>query len=542
MMFKHSSFKIIFAVFFLCLLAAAGHGQDAAPVQTTVLSANSSMSSSSAPGDRITYNLEQPTGLTVASVDRNVYRLAPGDAVLVGVRGRSVLDYPSQNSVTVAPTGGISLPLIGNIDASGKTLAELESVISDGLAKYFKHFTVNVSLAKIRPSYAWVSGEVSNAGLQMLPNTSTVSFAVLRAGIRPMGSSRRIVLTRDGKKQEIDLYRMLVLGDMGSDIDLQPGDSIYVPPAADYVEVRGEAIRGGRYEMVSLSKKSKGFSIRDLLQLSLGTTPSAALDKAFVERIGPDGKKIAVNVDLSNKANSLDASTVMRPGDVLVIPSISAFQPMVRLIGEFKGDGVYQRLPRASSGGEVEVYNKSGIYFLKQGQTVRDIITATGGVTPQADLKRAYIERKENGRTSKVPVDLEGLLVRSDKSADMMVVNGDVLVLPALEDSVHVFGEITKPGSYTYGPNRRLIDYIGDAGGPTQRAKLSEIRIVRGTAENPTVLRADAKHAMQGRGMDGNPVLEPGDIVYIPSKFISDWRDALQLAFTSLSLSSMIKR
>lgn len=510
----------------------------------------------SEPGDRIESGLTATTAtdeLTVGTAVKDTYQLGSGDVLSINVKGRATLNYlanpnaangKDSNLVTVAPTGDIYLPLVGSLEAKGKTITELESSISSSLAKYLKNFEVNVSLVKVRTLYIWAFGEVEHPGLQTLPAVATASLAALRAGVDQSGSVRCIEFTRGEKKLTLDLYRVMVLGDIESDFDVLPDDKMYVPLAKKYVSIGGEVLRGGRYEMVTFSGGSEIFRIRDLLELAIGTTPTAALDKAYVERIGSDGKIVAIKLDLSNKANSTDADMQMQTGDNLVIPSISSFQPMIWLVGEFKGEGVYQRLPTAVKAGDestVAIENKSGIYSLKQGQTVRDVIIATGGVTPQADLKHARIERNENNTLRIIPVDLESLLVKGDTTADVALVNGDALVLPSLVNKVYVFGEVQKPGACTYSPNRRVIDYIGDAGGPTQMAKLSGMSVVSGTAEKPKIIRLDASKAMRGTSTKDNPILEPGDIVYIPSKFVSGWRDAIQLIFTGLSLNSLLK-
>lgn len=502
-----------------------------------------------AQGDRITSAPNNLAEWIPASLPRDTYGISPGDTLMISVRGKANLNYhihpamtPGENAeeIQVSPGGEILLPLIGEVKAADKTVVELEHLLRTKLGEYFKNFEVSVSVSKVRTINVWISGEVEKPGPQILPAVSTVSLAALQAGIKPTGSTRRIALIRGTERKVVDLYKMAVSGSIEEDIPLQPGDSIHVPPATDCVEVSGELIRPGRYEMVCLSHDSMGFHAGDLVQLALGAVPSAALDKAFIERIGEGDKKKAINVNLRNDS---DLGTALQSGDVLVIPSISAFQPMIRLIGEFKGDGVYQRAPTTnlSSAATENVQNKSGIYFLKQGQTVMDVITVTGGVTPQADLKRAYVDRRENGIMRQIPIDLERLLVDGDKTADVALMNGDTIVLPAVADKIQIFGEVNSPGSYIYSPNRRLIDYVGNAGGPTGKAKLNEVSVVRVVDGKPNVIRLNAKNAMRGTSVAGNPILEPGDIVYVPSKFVSDWRDAIQLVFTGLSLSALLR-
>ena len=466
------------------------------------------------------------------------YRVGPGDALTVTMQCPSGIGIcadeeqsggTTTREATVSPTGDITLPLIGDIHVGGKTTDGIRGLIHKELSRYVRRFMVEVKIAKLRMMNVSVSGEATNTGSQILPSVCTASMAALQAGIKPTGSTRRVTLIRGEKREIVDVYRIAESADAGRDILLEPGDAIYIAPVTRFVEITGEVVRPGRYEMVRLSGEDGDFRVCDLLELAMGTLPTAASDRAFVERIGEDGRKAAI---------SAGRDVALQPGDVMVMPSISAFQPIVRLVGEFRGDGVYQR---AAGSTREDSQNKGGIYFLKQGQTLLDVISATGGVTPQADLKRAHIERTHDGVAREVPLDLERLLVDGDRSADVQLKNGDTIVLPASADKIHVFGEIKSPGSYAYSPNRRLIDYLGDAGGPTQSARLTEISVVRGDDDHPNIRRVDARMAIRRGNLDGNPVLAPGDIVYVPTKLVSDWRDAVQLIFTSLSLRSLLK-
>ena len=501
------------------------------------------------PGDRVVCQIKNLDEWIPAALSREGYRIGPGDTLSVNVQGKASWKYQVRpdagagvdpNEVQVTPGGDIYLPLLGKTQAAGKSVVELEDAIRTGLSKYIKSFDAAVAVSRVRTINVWISGEVENPGPQILPAVSTVSLAALQAGIKPTGSTRRITLIRGDTRRTVDLYKMTITGNLEDDIPLEPGDSVHVPAVASYVEAAGELTRPGKFEMVGMAGSSDNFRSLDLTALALGTTPAAALDKASIERIGKDGRKTALNINLRRPE---DDGLALQPGDKLVVPSIESFQPMIRLIGEFMGIGVYQRAPGST---EADIENKSGIYYLKQGQTVRDVITAVGGVTPQADLKRARIERPPKAgspeRISVIPVDLERLLNNDDKSADAALMNGDTLILPAVADKVHVFGEVKSAGSYVYSPSRRLIDYLGDAGGQTERAKLTEISVVRVAEGAPKVLRFDAKRAMRGDSTKGNPELEPGDIVYVPSKFISSWREAVQLIITGLTLTSLLTR
>jgi len=534
-----------FIIAFMLMLAVTASAQTALTGQTAQTASVTQLP----PGDRITSAPKNLEEWIPAALPKDTYRIGPGDVLAVNVQGKANLNYlinPSvkpgenPNETMVTPGGQIFLPLVGEVQASGKTVVQLQDLLQTRFAEYFKNFTVSVSVSKVRTVNIWISGEVESPGPQVVPAVSTVSLAALQAGIKPTGSTRRITLIRGAEKRTVDLYKMAVTGSIEDDVPLEPGDGVNVPPATDYVSVTGEVTRPGQYEMIAMG--SDGFCVSDLVELALGTLPSAALDKCYIERIGEDGKKFTINLDLDSEQAG---KTPLVRGDNLVVQDISAFQPIIRLIGEFKGDDVYQRTPISLEGASARienVQNKSGIYYLKQGQTVLDVIVATGGITPQADLRRAHIERVENGAVKSIPVDLDRLLIDGDKSADVALVNGDSLILPALADKVHVFGEVKSPASFVYSPNRRLIDYLGDAGGPTQLAKLTDVSVVRNKGDKPQIMRFNAKSAIRGSSDKDNPVLEPGDIVYVPAKFVSGWRDAVQLMFTALSLNSLLKK
>ena len=460
------------------------------------------------------------------------YRIGPGDVLTIRVKGRVDLHYGGESATnqltappappdtyTVLPDGTVHLPLIGAVRAAGKTAAELQSLVTNQLAAYFRNFTVDLSVSRPRSIKVSVSGQVANPGPQVLAATATVLEALLRAQILPTGSTRLINLRRNGRVRNIDAYGIVSQGDIEGNAILESGDDIYVPAAVDCVTVTGEVCRPGRFEMVPpQGQTASTVRVSDLVKLSLGLLPTAGRSHAIIERPVPGGEVQAIHVDLSGTDDP-----ELRPGDDLVVPSVADYQPTIRLVGEFKGEGVYQRVAGT-------VLNKSGVYRLAKGETAGDVIVRTGGTTPQADLKRAKIERRNGGKVQVIPLDLDRVLTYQDKSADVVLDSGDTVVLPALMDRVYVFGQVVRPGGMPYEPDRRLIDYLAGAGGPTGRAKTSII-VVRGDPEKSQIVRADIGRSIKGQERD-NPVLQPGDVVYVPEKVVTDWRDLAQIIST----------
>ncbi|MEN6372750.1 MAG: polysaccharide biosynthesis/export family protein [Armatimonadota bacterium] len=490
-------------------------------------------------GDRISISSDLKS-LSLDDSTRSAYYLSPdyligpGDLLVVDVRGRVDLHYGREksDSDTLSPSkdspistfpvlydGTINLPVIGPVDAAGKTVPELKEIVKDKLSAYYKHFDVDISVSKPATIKVWISGMIANPGPQVLPSSATLLEALLKAVVQPTGSTRRVKLTRNGKSNVVDVFRMVSRGELEANVTLQGGDIIYVPPALDWVTVVGEVSRQGQFEMVPLHPADgKECHVSDVMDLCQGLLPTASGTNAVIRRNNPDGSVKAIHIDLSGNDNP-----ALQPGDKLVIPSIADYQPMIRLVGEFKGDGVYQRV----SG---NVLNKSGVYRLANGETAGDVIVRTGGATPQADLKHAKIERRSSDKTEVIALDLDRVITRQDKSGDVVLESGDTLILPALQDKVYVFGEVVKPGGFSYEPDGRLLDYLAQAGGPGGRAK-SSIVIVRATSNKNELIKADIAKGIRGKAKD-NPVMQPGDIVYVSEKIVSDWRDLSQIIST----------
>ncbi|MBI2843809.1 MAG: polysaccharide biosynthesis/export family protein [Armatimonadetes bacterium] len=468
------------------------------------------------------------------------YRIGPGDLLSVRVRGKVDLNYrfdrvvgqesvatrpPSlrpDDSYEVMPDGYVHLPLIGPVEANDKTTRELCEIVTSKLTSFFKDFTVDLSVARPGMIKVWVGGQVSRPGPQILPSTSTVLEALIAADILSTGSTRLIRLTRNGQTRIIDAYGIAVRGEAEQNLTLRASDHIYVPAVTDYVTVTGEVVRPERFEMVAPGASSpSGFRMRHLVSLCLGLLPTAAPSHLLIQRPTASGEVTALHVDLTNGDDP-----ELRPGDRITVPSVTDYQPTVRLVGEFKGESVYQRVAGA-------VLNKTGVYRLSAGETAGDVIVRTGGTTPQADLRRARIERYQDGKMEVVPLDLEKVLTYRDRSADAVLESSDTIVLPAIVDKVYVFGQVASPGGIAYEPDRRLLDYLGNAGGPAARAKSSAV-IIRGDPSKPEMVKVNIARGMKGRAED-NPLIQAGDVIYVPERIITDWRDIAQ-ALTTIRL------
>ena len=164
-----------------------------------------------------------------------------------------------------------------------------------------------------------------------------------------------------------------------------------------------------------------------------------------------------------------------------------------------------------------------GKYKLKSNATALEMITQYGGMARDADLGNIKIRRK-NGQT--ISLDLFKAINRGDLSQDLVLDDGDLVFVPTLAEGgnrVFVFGEVEKPGAYTFaGSDMRLFDAISKAGGATVFASADSTRVVRGDPASPEIITADLKSLIEEGNLSQNVVLASGDMVYVPR---SGWGD-----------------
>ncbi len=160
------------------------------------------------------------------------YIMGPEDVLEITVWKNADLS----KQVQVRPDGRISLPLIGDVSAVGRTAGQLTEEISARLKSYMENPTVSILVKEVNSYQIYVLGEVNSPGKYPLKSKTTLLQAITIAhGFTQVAARNKIVVFRFGKDGE-GLHKIkasyddIVLRD-GSDqnIELKPGDQIVVP-------------------------------------------------------------------------------------------------------------------------------------------------------------------------------------------------------------------------------------------------------------------------------------------------------------------------
>lgn len=269
------------------------------------------------------------------------YILGPGDELSIAVIG-----YPEFDGThRILPDGTISLPLVGTVQAGGKTLDLLAQSIKGELGSaYLVNPVVDLSLLTLRPISVSVSGEVYRPGpfqldsLQDNGSGPTLVSALLEAGgVTRLADIREIVVKRrqmNGLTETITLnfWDALVSEPTAINLVLRDGDSIIVPrlssnerldraliarstiaPSTVKVKVVGEVTNPGEVEI------SPASSLSSAIATAGGPTDDARLSEVAFIRVDETDTVTSEVLDLRTLTDDIQ----VQEGDVIIVPKRS---------------------------------------------------------------------------------------------------------------------------------------------------------------------------------------------------------------------------
>jgi polysaccharide biosynthesis/export protein len=264
--------QLIAAVLFIALLAfsSTSHAQSTPAVAKLTPVAAVSKSTASTTG-------AQPMGAPVDATalaptpasDMRLETLGPGDMVRV-----TVFRNPDLTTETrVSERGTILFPMIGEVPVNGLSARDAGARIGDKLkqGKYVVNPEVTVSLMQVNSRQVSVLGNVNKPGRYPLDTTTAklTDLIALAGGIAPTGSDQvTIVSTKNGQttSTNVDLPNMIRTGDLARNVELQPGDTVFVH-RAPMVYVYGEVQKAGAYRV------EPNMTVMQALAMGGGLTP-----------------------------------------------------------------------------------------------------------------------------------------------------------------------------------------------------------------------------------------------------------------------------
>ena len=158
------------------------------------------------------------------------YQVQPGDVLTVTVWKEADLT----GDLLVRPDFGLSFPLVGDLDARGKTVDQLREQITERLKKYIPSPVVTVATKAVAGNHIYVVGKVQRPGeYPVVRNVDVMQALSLAGGATPFAAVNDIIVLRRESAGQIVLhfqYNDVARGrDLRQNVLLQPGDTVVVP-------------------------------------------------------------------------------------------------------------------------------------------------------------------------------------------------------------------------------------------------------------------------------------------------------------------------
>ena len=176
----------------------------------------------------ITKDLDPPPEARPKIAD--IFAIGPEDVLKIHVWKQPNISV----TVPVRSDGKITVPLIGDISAAGRTPDNLGLEIAAKLKKYIEEPTVTVIVEAINSLKVSVSGNVNSPGIYKIGGAVSITEAIsLAGGLSEVANDQQIRLVRKSQDGEENIYQInynaVINGDISKNITIYPGDSVIVP-------------------------------------------------------------------------------------------------------------------------------------------------------------------------------------------------------------------------------------------------------------------------------------------------------------------------
>jgi polysaccharide export outer membrane protein len=335
--------------------------------------------------------------LPAAGAEKSDYHIGVDDVLTISVWDNKELD----RVVFVRPDGRISLPLAGDIEVVGITVADLMRRLDEVYSAKIKGAQVTVSVQEIKSRGIFFVGGVGKpGGLQLTQDLTLLQAISVAGGVVPNADLESSFVVRRGQRLPVDFDRLIKRGDSRDNIPLEPGDTIVVP-VADQAYVQGEVKAPGPIKLT-----------RDLTVLKAIAQAGGLAETTTAKRITVRGKDGVRRVEVMLRAGGTQAEPEnalgarLNPDDVVTVSSVPE---LVFVQGEVKTPGA--------------VKFTTDLTLLKA-------VTQSGGFTNLANTKRVTILRGNGPTKENVRVNASELMSNPDAAADIPLRPDDIIIVP----------------------------------------------------------------------------------------------------------------
>lgn len=250
-------------------------------------------------------------------MDADNYVIGARDVIVI-----SIFDQPTlSGKFTVEADGTFTFPHLGPVKAAGLTVRDLQASLHKRLSEtLFRNPQVTVGVENYRSKRIFMMGEVGAQGRQPLTGSMTLIEALATAGGTTASASGDAIIVRPrsgvpdaplmpGQDETAEVLRVDLLklraGDLTQNLQLQDGDTVYIP-RAETAYIYGEVRSPGVYPI------QRKMTVLQALSLAGGPTENGAINRIQIVRF-ENGKEQKIKV--RNPITEL-----VKPGDTIIVP------------------------------------------------------------------------------------------------------------------------------------------------------------------------------------------------------------------------------
>jgi polysaccharide export outer membrane protein len=206
----------------------------------------------------------------------------------------------------VTDQGTITFPMLGDIPVAGLTPQQVGKRIADKLSsgKYVVNPEVQVTMMQVNSRQVSVLGNVNKPGRYPIDNINSrlTDFIAAAGGVAAPGSDLVTVVSMksgQAEKRDVDLSQMFTSGNVQANLELQPGDTIYVH-RAPMVYVYGEVNKAGAYRL------EPHMTVMQAIAMGGGLTVRGTQRGLQIHRRGENGKVNKIDARLTDEVRTDD--------------------------------------------------------------------------------------------------------------------------------------------------------------------------------------------------------------------------------------------
>lgn len=413
-----------------------------------------------------------------------------------------------------------SLTVTRNTDKERKLLNFSADIASSFLALNGDNYFVPTILNRFE-NRVEVLGAVFRPGEFALgQNLKTVKQLVQRAdGLREDAFLNRAILVREQENLDplfisLDIGA-IIRGDI-KDVELKRQDQLVIKSIVEVRQLRTVSIEGAVNSPGSFDY-ADGMTVKDIILLSGGFTEGAANKRLEIARRiksdDPTQKSVEIidmNIDKALPLNSV--SLDLKPFDKIFVRSLANYdsQEIVEIEGEVNYPGAYA------------IGNRS--------ERITDLIERAGGMKPESYLNGAKFFR--NGK--QVAVSLPDTFSSKSSVNDLLLQEGDKLIIPKAAETVSFQGQFLNPVDVAYQLDYSFQDYIAQAGGFTDSAFVKKAYVIYANG------LTDRTRSFLGLKI--YPKVERGMTIIVPTKNRDKWTGAERISISTglVSVSAVL--